>query len=49
LLTTGNAFQMRRHGEDPRFAGGLLSVPANVLRDHPADASPGDAAVAFRN
>lgn len=40
LLTTGNAFQMRRHGEDPRFAGGPLSVPANVLRDRPADVLP---------
>jgi len=37
LLTTGTDFQLRRHGEDPRFAGGPLRVPANVLRDRPAD------------
>lgn len=32
LLSTGNSFQVARHGEDPRFR-----VPANVLRDRPAD------------
>ena len=37
LLATGNAFQVRRHGEDPRFAGSPLCAPANVLRDRPAD------------
>jgi hypothetical protein len=37
LLTTGNAFQVKRHGEDPRFAGGPLRAPANVLRDRDAD------------
>jgi hypothetical protein len=37
LLPTGTEFQVRRHGEDPRFAGSALRVPANVLRDRPAD------------
>jgi hypothetical protein len=37
LLTTGTDFQVARHGEDPRFAGSKLRVPANVLRDRPAD------------
>ena len=37
LLATGNAFQVRRHGEDPRFADSPLRAPANVLRDRPAD------------
>lgn len=37
LLRTGTDFQIRRHGEDPRFAGGPLRVPAGVLRDRPAD------------
>ena len=37
LLTTGNAFQVKRHGEDRRFAGGPLRAPANVLRDRAAD------------
>jgi hypothetical protein len=37
LVTTGNAFQLKRHGEDPRFAGGPLRAPANVLRDRDAD------------
>lgn len=36
-LPTGTAFQVRRRGEDPRFDGGPLCVPANVLRDRPAD------------
>jgi hypothetical protein len=41
LLATGTEFQIRRHGEDPRFAGSGLRVPANVLRDRPDDiASP---------
>jgi hypothetical protein len=40
-LATGSAFQIRRHGEDPRFAGSALRVPANLLRDRPGDvASP---------
>ncbi|HMI89194.1 MAG TPA: hypothetical protein VK550_34180 [Polyangiaceae bacterium] len=37
LLTAGNAFQVKRHGEDPRFAGSPLRAPANVLRDRDAD------------
>jgi hypothetical protein len=37
LLPTGTEFQVSRHGEDPRFAGSALRVPANVLRDRPAD------------
>lgn len=37
LLTVGNAFQIRRHGEDPRFGSGPLRVPAKVLRDRPGD------------
>jgi hypothetical protein len=37
LLSTGADFQVARHGEDERFAGSKLRVPANVLRDRPAD------------
>jgi hypothetical protein len=37
LLPSGTAFQVSRKGEDPRFAGGPLRVPAEVLRDRPAD------------
>ena len=37
LLTVGTDFQIRRHGEDPRFAGSVLRVPANILRDRAAD------------
>lgn len=37
LLRDGNAFQVRRHGEDPRFASSPLRVPANVLRERTAD------------
>jgi hypothetical protein len=37
LLATGTDFQVKRHGEDERFAGGLLRVPSNVLRDRQAD------------
>lgn len=37
LLSTGTDFQVARHGEDPRFAGSKLRVPAKVLRDRPAD------------
>lgn len=32
LLPVGTEFQVRRHGEDPRFTGGPLRVPANALR-----------------
>ena len=37
LLATGTAFHLQRSGEDPRFAGGPLRVPAKVLRDRKAD------------
>ncbi len=37
LLSTGTDFQVARHGEDTRFAGSRLRVPANLLRDRPAD------------
>jgi hypothetical protein len=37
LLAAGTDFQVARHGEDPRFAGSRLRLPANVLRDRPAD------------
>ncbi len=37
LLAAGTDFQVARHGEDPRFAGSKLRVPANVLRDRSAD------------
>jgi hypothetical protein len=37
VLSTGTDFQIKRHGEDPRFAGSRLRVPANVLRDRPDD------------
>jgi hypothetical protein len=37
LLATGTNFQIKRHGEDERLAGGPLRVPANVLRNRQAD------------
>jgi hypothetical protein len=37
LLSSGTDFQVARHGADPRFTGSNLRVPANVLRDRPAD------------
>jgi hypothetical protein len=36
-LAAGAEFQIRRHGEDVRFEGSCLRVPANLLRDRPAD------------
>jgi hypothetical protein len=40
-LAPGAEFQIRRHGEDARFAGSGLRVPMNLLRDRPSDiASP---------
>jgi hypothetical protein len=36
-LPQGTEFQIKRHGEDPRFLGSPLRVPANFLRDRPAD------------
>src|SRR3989339_289664 len=37
LLPVGNAFQIKRHGVDPRFEAGPLSIPANILRDRKED------------
>ncbi|HTE55879.1 MAG TPA: hypothetical protein VK698_33735 [Kofleriaceae bacterium] len=37
LLATGTDFQLRRRGEDLRFSGSGLRVPAGVLRDRPGD------------
>ena len=37
LLHAGTEFQIKRAGEDPRFAGTPLRVPANVLRDRKGD------------
>jgi hypothetical protein len=37
LLPVGTDFQVQRHGEDPRFAGSALRVPANLLRDRATD------------
>lgn len=39
-LAPGAEFQIRRHGEDARFAGSSLRVPANLLRDRPGDIAP---------
>jgi len=45
LLDVGTDFQIRRQGEDPRFEGSALRVPARVLRDRPADVmAPGQLA-----
>jgi hypothetical protein len=37
LLSTETDFHVRRAGEDPRFAGGPLRVPAKTLRDRDQD------------
>lgn len=37
VLPVGTAFQIQRHGEDPRFQSTVLRVPSNLLRDRPAD------------
>lgn len=37
VLPVGGEFQIRRRGEDPRFADTALRVPANTLRDRPGD------------
>ena len=37
LLRAGSEFQLKRRGEDPRFASGPLRVPNGVLRDRAAD------------
>ena len=39
LLRVGTDFQVRRRGEDPRFEGSALRVPAGVLRDRASDVS----------
>ena len=50
LLPTGTSFQIRRAGEDPRFAGSPLRVPANVLRDRKDDVqSPAELARRHRS
>lgn len=37
LLTTGTAFHLERSGEDPRFVGSPLRVPAGILRNRKQD------------
>jgi hypothetical protein len=37
LLPTGTEFQIKRRGEDERFAGSKLRVPKGTLRDRRAD------------
>jgi hypothetical protein len=37
LLPVGTDFQVRRHGEDERFAGSPLRVPSNTLTGRPGD------------
>lgn len=37
LLAAGQEFQLRRFGEDPRFAGGPLRVDGRVLRERRGD------------
>jgi hypothetical protein len=39
VLASGSDFQIRRHGEDPRFIGTSIRVPQNVIRDRTADVS----------
>lgn len=45
LLPTGNAFQLKRRGEDERFAGSKLRVPKGTLRDRLDDVLPPEALV----
>jgi hypothetical protein len=40
VTETGTEFQIKRHGEDPRFLGSAIRVAANVLRDRTADVLP---------
>lgn len=40
LLREGTVFQVRRRGEDPRFEGGPLRVPAGILRQRASDVHP---------
>lgn len=37
LLGVGTDFQIKRHGEDPRFVSSSLKVSANTLRDRKSD------------
>lgn len=37
LLSVGTSYQIKRRGEDPRFSGTSICVPAGTLRDRPAD------------
>jgi hypothetical protein len=37
LLSVGTDFQIKKRGEDPRFLGTALRVPAGILRDRTAD------------
>ena len=37
VLASGTDFQVKHHGEDPRFAGSVLRVPSNLLRDRSTD------------
>lgn len=43
LLPVGTEFQISRRGEDERFAGSSLRVPAGTLRDRKADVLKADA------
>lgn len=36
-LLENSDFHIKRHGEDPRFVGGALRVPANALRERDGD------------
>jgi len=45
LLPVGTAFQIARRGEDERFAGSALRVPAGTLRDRDADVLPPESLV----
>lgn len=40
LLPTGTEFQVKRRGEDERFAGSKLRVPKGTLRDRSEDVLP---------
>jgi hypothetical protein len=40
VTETGTEFQVKRHGEDPRFQRSAIRVAANVLRNRTADVLP---------
>jgi hypothetical protein len=49
LLPVGTEFQIRRHGEDPRFERSAVRVPGNLLRDREQDVvAPADLARSHR-